>query len=54
MASRADKIISSDQMKLNSFHDELMKKVVYVAQQKVESEWGPSPTHFAFVMGEKW
>lgn len=46
------KLVSMDQMKLNSFHDELMKKVIFVAQQKVESEWGPSPTHFAFfVMG---
>ncbi|WP_096202987.1 DUF294 nucleotidyltransferase-like domain-containing protein [Bacillus sp. FJAT-45350] len=38
--------------KLNKFHDELMYQVAKLAIEKVESEWGPAPTHFAFfVMG---
>lgn len=44
--------VSSDHHKLNEFHDELMKNTVKIALEKVESEWGKPPTHFAFfVMG---
>ncbi|OIJ16793.1 hypothetical protein BKP37_04485 [Anaerobacillus alkalilacustris] len=44
--------VSWDHQKLNSFHDELMKKTVQIALEKVEGEWGHPPTHFAFfVMG---
>lgn len=44
--------VSTDHQKLNEFHDQLMKEVVQIALEKVESEWGKPPTHFAFfVMG---
>lgn len=51
---RMKKIVSivTDHKKLNQFHDQLINKTVQVALAKIESEWGPPPTHFAFfVMG---
>jgi len=37
---------------LNEFHDNLIKTTVQIAIEKVESELGPAPAHFAFfIMG---
>jgi CBS domain-containing protein len=37
---------------LNQFHDRLMKETVQKAIEKIESELGPAPAHFAFfIMG---
>ncbi len=37
-------------MKLNDAHDEWIKETIALAIQKVESERGPSPAHFAFFL----
>ncbi|WP_209123455.1 DUF294 nucleotidyltransferase-like domain-containing protein [Alkalihalobacillus sp. BA299] len=42
--------VKNDHTKLNEFHDELIMKTVKLAIDKVTSEWGPPPTHFAFFM----
>lgn len=39
---------SDDYHALNNFHDKLMKKTVQIAIEKVESEVGSAPAHFAF------
>ncbi|WP_078556233.1 DUF294 nucleotidyltransferase-like domain-containing protein [Alkalihalobacterium alkalicellulosilyticum] len=41
---------STDHYKLNLFHDDLIQKVVQIALEKVKSEWGEPPAHFAFFM----
>lgn len=44
--------VLNDHEKLNQFHDQLINKTVQVSLEKIESEWGAHPTHFAFfVMG---
>ncbi|WNF38219.1 DUF294 nucleotidyltransferase-like domain-containing protein [Bacillaceae bacterium IKA-2] len=44
--------VINDHKKLNEFHDQLMIKTCQIALEKIESEWGAPPTHFAFfVMG---
>jgi CBS domain-containing protein len=44
--------VSFDHQKLNDFHDQIMEQIVQIALKKIESEWGPPPTRFAFfVMG---
>ncbi|TES57379.1 hypothetical protein E2L07_03015 [Halalkalibacterium halodurans] len=41
-----------DHQTLNHCHDEIIKQVVALALQRIESEWGAPPTHFVFfVMG---
>ncbi|WP_245546982.1 DUF294 nucleotidyltransferase-like domain-containing protein [Evansella cellulosilytica] len=49
---RADNIykVSMDHQKLNAFHDELMKQIVHTALEKVKSESGLPPAHFAFFL----
>ncbi|RKD68120.1 CBS domain-containing protein [Sinobaca qinghaiensis] len=42
--------IAEDPMKLNDAHDEWIKETIALAIQKVESERGPSPAHFAFFL----
>lgn len=44
--------VALDHYHLQQFHDQIINKVVQIAVLKVESEWGPLPTRFAFfVMG---
>jgi CBS domain-containing protein len=44
--------VSLDHVKLNLFHDQLIKKVVKLATKKVKGEWGIPPAPFTFfVMG---
>lgn len=51
--SLRDKKLTSfiyDNDELNSFHDDIIKKTVILAIKKVESEFGPPPTHFTFFL----
>lgn len=44
--------VCEDPIALNGFHDRLMKTTVHKAIEKIESEFGPAPAHFAvFIMG---
>lgn len=43
-------IISTDHEKLNLFHDELIKKTVQLAMEKVQGDWGDPPAPFAFFL----
>lgn len=44
--------VCEDSKALNDFHDKLIKTTVQKAIEKVESELGPAPAHFAFfIMG---
>jgi CBS domain-containing protein len=42
--------VANDYEKLNIFHDELMKKAINIAIEKVKSEQGEPPVHFAFFL----
>ncbi|OLO42220.1 hypothetical protein BTR23_03075 [Alkalihalophilus pseudofirmus] len=42
--------VKYDHTKLNDFHDQLIKRTVKLAIERITSEWGPPPTHFAFFM----
>lgn len=46
------KTVSTNHQDLNMFHDNLMRKAVYLAIEKMISEWGNPPAHFDFfIMG---
>ncbi|WP_223292272.1 DUF294 nucleotidyltransferase-like domain-containing protein [Salipaludibacillus neizhouensis] len=40
----------SDHANLNQFHDELMKEIISLSQNIVESEWGSPPAPFTFIL----
>ncbi|MFA9557059.1 DUF294 nucleotidyltransferase-like domain-containing protein [Evansella sp. AB-rgal1] len=42
--------VSTDHIKLNTLHDDIMKQIITISIEKVSSEWGPPPTHFAFFL----
>ncbi|MBN8209815.1 hypothetical protein JI666_13745 [Bacillus sp. NTK071] len=50
MREQQIKGVVEDHVALNAFHDQLMRQVVHLAEQKVKKEWGPAPSSFSFFL----